>query len=138
VEGRTWRERLRVRFNETDAAGIVFFANYFVWADAATQSLLRMDEESGALPDGTPRFPLAIVDCSATFLAPGRFDDELEIETRVESIGTSSVRFAHAIARLSGELVARVTVQRVLVGLADGAIRKQPLPDELRTYLTSA
>jgi YbgC/YbaW family acyl-CoA thioester hydrolase len=136
MSGRTWRERIRVRFNETDAAGIVFFANYFVWADVATESLLRMDAVSGAAPDGAPRFPLPIVECGATFLAPTRFDDELDIETRIESIGTSSVRFAHTITRTSGEVVARLFVQRVLVGFVDGTLVKQPLPDELRAYLT--
>jgi acyl-CoA thioester hydrolase len=138
MDGRTSHLRLRVRFNETDAAGIVFYANYFVWADHAAQSLLRMDADSGADSDGKPRFPLAIVECGATFFAPARFDDELTIETVVESIGTSSVRLVHTIARGSGERVARVFEARVLIASVDGAIVKQPLPDALRRYLAGS
>jgi acyl-CoA thioester hydrolase len=136
MDGRTGHVHIRVRFNETDAAGIVFYANYFVWADLATQALLRMDEATGRGPDGTPRFPLAIVECGGTFLAPTRFDDELAIETVVASMGTSSVRFAHTFSRLSGEVVARVFEQRVLTQTVDGVVAKKALPDDLRRYLT--
>jgi acyl-CoA thioesterase FadM len=60
----------------------------------------------------------------------------MEIETRVEALGTSPVRFAHTLARLTGDPVARLSVQRVFVGVTDGAIARKPLPDELRIYLT--
>jgi YbgC/YbaW family acyl-CoA thioester hydrolase len=136
--GRVGHVRVRVRFNETDAAGIVFYANFFVWADSATQALLRMGEVSGRGPDGKPRFSLAIVECGATFLAPARVDDELTIETVVESMGASSARFVHTIAQLSGDVIARVFEQRVLIENVDGKVAKKPLPDDLRRHLEGA
>jgi YbgC/YbaW family acyl-CoA thioester hydrolase len=127
--------RTRVRFGETDAAGIVFYPTYFAWFDSGTHGLLRGDEAHSRDARGGPKFPLPIVECGATFLAPLQFDEEIEIVSTVASIGESSLRVEHEVRTLSGKTCARGFEQRVFVTLASGRPAKAPIPPELRARL---
>ncbi len=136
IEGRTGRVSVRVRFGETDAAGIVYFAVYFAWFDFGTQSLCRIPGVASTAPDGKPRYPIPMVECGATFLAPVRSDQELEIVSRVVALGGTSLRVEHEILTLEGRLVARGFEQRVHVRILADRFEKEPLPAELRAHLT--
>lgn len=127
--------RTRVRFGETDAAGIVYYPTYFTWFDAGTHGLLRGDEAHGRDARGGPKFPLPVVECGATFLAPLQFDEEIEIVSTVASIGESSVRVEHEVRTLAGKTCARGFEQRVFVTLTSGRLAKAPIPPELRARL---
>ncbi len=127
--------RTRVRFGETDAAGIVFYPTYFAWFDSGTHGLLRGDDAYARDAHGKPKFPLPLVECGATFLAPLQFDEEIEIVSTVASIGESSLRVEHEVRTLSGKTCARGFEQRVYVTLAAGRPAKAPIPPELRARL---
>ena len=127
--------RTRVRFGETDAAGIVFYPTYFIWFDTGTQGLLRIGEAPGRDARGAPYFPLPLVECGATFLAPLQFDEEIEIVSTVAALGESSLRVEHEVRTLAGKTCARGFEQRVFVTLAAGRPAKAPIPAELRAQL---
>ena len=127
--------RTRVRFGETDAAGIVFYPTFFNWFDSGTHGLLRIGEGPGRDDHGAPKFPLPIVECGATFLAPLQFDEEIEIVSTVASMGESSLRVEHEVRTLAGKTCARGFEQRVFVAFQNGRPRKAPIPDELRARL---
>ena len=84
IRGRTHVTRTRVRFGDTDAAGIVFYPTFFVWFDVGMSGLLRA-ALGGELTDahGRPRFPVPIVDAGARFVAPLHFDDAIAIRSMV-------------------------------------------------------
>ena len=80
---------LRVRYAETDAMGVAYYANYFVWFEVARTDLLRVlgwsyreMEEGGVL--------LPVIEADCRYQRPARYDDELEIRT--EGRLTSRVR----------------------------------------------
>ena len=127
--------RTRVRFGETDAAGIVFYPTYFGWFDSGTHGLLRGADAYARDASGKPKFPLPIVECGATFLAPLQFDEEIEIVSTVASIGESSLRVEHEVRTLAGKTCARGFEQRVYVTLDSGRPAKAPIPPELRARL---
>ena len=81
--------RLRVRYHECDPQGIVFNANHFAYFDVALTELWRAAFGSyGAMvASGTD---VHVVDASATFHAPARFDDELDLSMAIAALGTSS------------------------------------------------
>ncbi len=136
MRGRTHLTRTRVRFGETDAAGIVFYPTFFAWFDLGTHGLLRA-ALGGELRDaqGRPRLPLPIVECGATFVAPLRFDDAIAIRSTITEIGTSSLRVEHVVLRGAAE-AARGFEVRVLIGTGDdGRIGAAPLPHEVRSAL---
>lgn len=128
--------RTRVRFGETDAAGIVFYPSYFAWFDAGMHELLRIGDEPGHGPDGKPKHPLPIVEAGATFLAPLHYDEPIEIVSTVAEIGESSLRVEHEV-RHRDAVVARGFEVRVYVAAADGRVVKARIPEELRAHLTA-
>jgi YbgC/YbaW family acyl-CoA thioester hydrolase len=136
VGGRRAVTRTRVRFGETDAAGIVFYPTYFAWFDQGTHALLREGDEPARGPDGGPKHPFPIVECGAKFFAPLKFDDPIEIVSTVAEVGESSLRVEHEIV-LAGKTVARGFESRVYIRIEGGRIAKAPIPDALRNHLTA-
>jgi YbgC/YbaW family acyl-CoA thioester hydrolase len=130
--------RTRVRFGETDAAGIVYYPTYFTWFDTGTFGLLRSGDEPARDKRGGPKYPLPIVECGATFLGPLQFDEEIEIVSTVASIGESSLRVEHEVRTLAGTTVARGFERRVYVTVTEGKLGKAPIPAELRARLEVA
>ncbi|HEX3463000.1 MAG TPA: thioesterase family protein [Candidatus Elarobacter sp.] len=134
MQGRTHVTRTRVRFGETDAAGIVFYPTFFAWFDLGTSGLFRVACGPLLGEHNRPRWPIPIVESGARFIAPLAFDDPIEIRSTVVELGTSSFRVEHVVAR-GGEEVARGFEVRVLIGFDAGRIGKVPIPDELRHAL---
>ena len=84
--------RRRVQFSETDMAGIVHFSNFFKWMEEAEHEFFRSVGLSIMQPlsDGTvlgwPR-----VSASCNYVAPVRYEQEVEIEVRVDRVGARSL-----------------------------------------------
>lgn len=124
--GRTSKTELRVRWGETDAAGIAFYPNFFVWFDVATHELLRGNDLQG--------FGFPIIESGAKFHAPLFPDDAITIESAVAEVRTKAIRVEHTVRR--GEtLIATGFETRVFVKLLHGGIEATPLPDDLRNFL---
>ncbi|HYW55141.1 MAG TPA: thioesterase family protein [Candidatus Elarobacter sp.] len=134
MRGRTHVTRTRVRFGETDAAGIVFYPAFFAWFDVGTTGLFRAAGGTMLGPDNRPRWPIPIVESGARFLAPLAFDDPVEIRSTVAELGTSSLRVEHEVVR-DGVVVATGFEVRVLIGYDGGRIGKVAIPDGLRRAL---
>lgn len=136
VRGRVHVTRTRVRFGETDAAGIVFYPTFFAWFDCGTTGLLRAASGGRAMhdADGRPRLPVPIVESGARFVTPLYYDDAIAIRSAVVELGRSSLRIEHVVLR-GGDEVARGFEVRVLVGTHAGRIAAVPLPAELRAAL---
>jgi YbgC/YbaW family acyl-CoA thioester hydrolase len=136
MRGRTSVVRTRVRFGETDAAGIVFSPTFYVWFDVGTHALVRA--ATGTLPgdDGRPRFPIPLVESGATFVSQLRHDDEIEIRSTIAALGTSSMRVEHEVVRLAdGVVAARGFEVRVHVRRENNGWKPCPIPDDLRSGL---
>jgi len=128
--GRSSKTELRVRWGETDAAGIVFYPNYYAWFDVATHELLR----GGPQHKG---FGLPIVESGATFRAPLFPDDLFVVETTVAEVRSKAIRLEHTIRR--GEtLIATGFEARVYVKILGHGIETTPIPDDLRAWLQQA
>ena len=115
----------RVAGVDTDAGGRIHFTAAFRWAEAAETALKR---SLGLLEDWA-NYPRRAVECE--YLAVLRFEDELEIEIAVETVGTSSVTYAWEIRR-DGDVCIRGRHTAVHVD-ADG--RPAPLSPETRGAL---
>jgi 4-hydroxybenzoyl-CoA thioesterase len=77
---------VRVTWGDCDPARIVFYPNYMVWFDHATHVLMeRLDCAHKALIERYGIVGLPIADVSARFLRPSRWDDHVNIESRIES-----------------------------------------------------
>jgi 4-hydroxybenzoyl-CoA thioesterase len=123
--------RHRVRFDEIDAAGIVYFARFFTWCHDAMEAMLAPLDGGYTALVTKRRLGLPAVHVEADYRAPLRFGDEVLVEVAVERLGTSSVGLRFEIFRSPGR--EPVAVVKHVVALVDlGAIRAQPLPDDVR------
>jgi acyl-CoA thioester hydrolase len=123
--------RLRVRFHECDPQGVVFNAHYFAYFDVALTEMWReaFGSYGEVVDSGTD---VVVAEASATFRAPARFDDELDVTLGIDRLGTTSMTMATLIGR-DGELLVEGRMVHVFVDTATMA--KRPIPDWLRTGL---
>jgi acyl-CoA thioester hydrolase len=95
--------RLRVRYHECDPQGIVFNATDFACFDIVLTELWRaaLGSYGAMVASGVD---VQVVDASASFHAPARFDDELALEMTVVRLGTTSIT-SDFEERRAGELL---------------------------------
>ncbi len=93
------RTRVRGRWGETDAAGIVYYPNYFSWFVVGTLEVLRSPEGSYAEQFHGESVGLPAIEAHCRFLAPVTYDEELEIETIVVEVRTRTFRVDHVVWR---------------------------------------
>jgi acyl-CoA thioester hydrolase len=89
---------LRVRYSECDPQGNVFNANYFTYFDIALREVWRaaFGSYGAMLDDGVD---MVMAEANARYLAPGRFEDVLEIEATVALLDPTCVVAELAVAR---------------------------------------
>ncbi len=132
----SWHEqRLRVRFEETDHMQVVYYAKFLVWMEVGRIALLR-DIGLPYKEWQSKGFHIPVVQAHADYRAPGHFDEEVLVKTKVASLGSSSIRFENEIYRLP-EMLLLCTGHTVhaLIGESGKAVR---IPDDLRGKLTSS
>lgn len=130
----SWHEqKLRVRYEETDTMGVVYYAKFLVWMEVGRVALFRDVGFEYAKWHGL-QFP--VVQAHADYKASARFDDEVLVKTRVAHIGNSSIRFENGIYKLPEmSLLASGHTVHVLTK-ANG--EKVPFSTELKARLTSS
>jgi len=131
----SWHEqRLRVRYEETDTMGVVYYGKYMTWMEVGRVSLFRdVGVRSG---EWVKEFGIPVVQAHADYKASARFDDEILVKTKVASIGSSSIRFENEIYMLP-EMKLLVTGHTVHV-LINKKGEKIVFPHELKARLTSS
>lgn len=128
----------RVEFFETDMAGIVHFANFMRWMEAAEHAFLRsLGCSVHACVEGlTTGWPRVKVGCE--YFSPLRFEEEVETVLSVREVRTRSVCYAFTFRRKEGgEVVAKGEVVAVHVAVpSDGSpMQACPIPEPLRALL---
>jgi acyl-CoA thioester hydrolase len=124
--------RLRVRYHECDAQGIVFNAHHFAFADIALTELWR--EAFGSYGAMVERgVDVVVAEAGARFLAPARFDDELDVALRIEQLGNTSMTTAIETRRTDGALLVEGSIRHVCVD--PRTLAKQPFPEDVRATL---
>ena len=128
--------RQRVRFGETDLQGVVYYANYLLFAEIGRIAYLR---ELGIVYDRdmlAHAVDFTIGEARVRYQAPLRFDDEYDIKVRVGEIRHSSWTFEYAIDRADGLHCADVSTIQVMVDRTTG--RATRIPAELKQTLELA
>ena len=114
----------RVGFSDTDAQGVVYYGRYMPYFDLARVEYHRHLDMLRTEPSDMQFVMRAM---TVEYHAPARFDDPIEVDVRINRIGTSSVTYEFA-AYLEGDTLA-VTATQTLV-FVDLTERKPcPVPD---------
>jgi len=123
---------IRVYYEDTDAGGVVFYANYLKFFERARTEWLRaLGHHQSNLADRDRRmFVVAALDMH--YRKPARLDDLLTIRSWVTHLGRASIHFAQRAER-QGELLAEGNIQICCVDTV--SLRPAALPDDVRVSL---
>lgn len=114
-------ERLRVRFSDTDAGGIVHHPNFFRWLEEARLGFLRVSGFSyRKIAESGVHFPVTA--CSGEFRRPVYSEDEIEVDLWLAEASRARMSFAYQI-RLGSEVAAVATTSHAFVSDAGDPIR---------------
>lgn len=124
-----------VRWSDTDAAGLIYYPQFFHFVVVGVNDYFAPAVETGHLMEHLRQRGRALptVEASASFAAPLRAGDVALLETTVTAVGESSLTVTFEVTRAEdGEHVAGGEATFVLV---DGEFEAVPIPDELRACI---
>ena len=122
---------IRVYYEDTDAAGIVYYANYLRFAERARTEMLREISPRYYDPATAGGIAFAVRRCTADFARAARLDDVLQVHTRIVKVAGASFN-VEQIVRRGAEALVRLDVHLACMNAAGRAER---LPLELRAVL---
>jgi acyl-CoA thioester hydrolase len=125
---------LRVRYHECDMQGIVFNSHYYTWIDDAHTEWIRSLLGPIEVLHGFG-VDVMVAESSCRYFASARYDQELEIEVRLESLSTTAMTTAYTF-RHDDHLLAEGRIRHVCVDREAWA--KTPWPDDVRAAFTPA
>ena len=96
---------LRVYYEDTDAGGIIYYANYLRFAERARTEMLREKGFNQSDLMAEQGIAFAVHHCTADYVNPGRLDDRLEVHTRIVKVGSSSLTAEQSVRRDGTDLV---------------------------------
>jgi len=123
---------VRVYWEDTDAGGIVYYANYMKFMERARTEWLRsLGVEQSALAE---QHGVAFVVRSMVidYLKAGRFDDELQVSVELSAVGAGQIDLVQRVLR-GEELLATAAVKIACVGLR--TVRPTRIPQPLATRI---
>lgn len=119
----------RVLYADTDRMGVVYYANYFRWFEAARNEYFRAlglpyteCEKKGIF--------LPVGEAHAKYLAPSMYDDDLTIRTSVSHLGSSTIQFQYQVINLQTHKI--ITTGSTLHVFVDGRMKPCRIPEEIR------
>lgn len=125
---------LRVRYAETDQMGVVYHANYLVWCELGRTDFIRASGKPYAEleRDGVR---LAVSEASMRCHGSARYDDAIEVHTRLVALGSRAMTFAYRIVAVEREQLL-VSASTSLISLS-AAGRPTALPPTVRAFLSA-
>ena len=121
---RTFDWPVRVYWEDTDAGGIVYYANYLKFFERARTEWLRALAVSQSALAADPGLVFVVAEVNLRYRAPARLDDLLQLQLQVQELGTAHITLAQQAWRLDGDgepqrRLAEATVRVGCVEVAD-------------------
>ena len=122
---------MRVHWEDTDAAGIVYYANYLRFIERARSDLVRRlgIDQRALLAD--PGIAFQVRRCTIDYLAPAVLEDELVVETTVVRLGAATLDMHQTVLRGTERLVETA----VRLACVDRTGRPRRVPAAVRAVL---
>jgi acyl-CoA thioester hydrolase len=119
---------VRVYYEDTDAAGVVYYANYLRYLERArTEWLAAIGHPPGEL-ERTHGIVFVVRRVEADFRAPARLSDRLDVTVAIETLGRASLTVRQDVRRGDDVLVA---ARVMLACVASGSFRPSRIPIDL-------
>ena len=125
---------LRVYYEDTDAAGVVYYANYLRFCERARTEWLRelgIGQQALMASDG---IAFVVRSVKADYLRAARLDDALEVITRISALRGASLLFEQDVQR-AGQLL--FSAQVLVVCIDHRRQKPAPIPTHLHSLFES-
>ncbi len=119
---------LRVYYEDTDAGGVVYYANYLKFAERARTELLRSHNINQTELAQQRRLLFVVKTCHMELKRPARLDDMIKITTQATSVKAASIILQQNLTR-DGEVLAEITVT---IACISDLFKPTRLPEDLR------
>lgn len=125
---------VRVYYEDTDAGGVVFYANYLKFYERARSEMLRaMGFEQDALM-AQQNVIFVVRSVQVDYLKPAKFNDLLEVSASVSLVKSASLIFEQTIKYQDG-ILNKATIR--IACLDSNTMRPQLIPDFLKQALNN-
>lgn len=127
---------VRVYYEDTDSAGVVYYANYLRYFERARTEWLRaqgfeqthLTEQLGVV--------FVVRSIQVEYLMPARFNDELVISVELAAVGASQISMNQCVERSTGTLTQKLVEAQVqLACVSRAAMRPVRIPKILRARI---
>ncbi|MBU0627960.1 MAG: acyl-CoA thioesterase [Nanoarchaeota archaeon] len=123
----------RVRYADTDHFGVVYYARYLDWFEAGRTEILR-DKGITYADLEKKGFFAPVVEVKVNYKKPARYDDIVVVETTIENIGNSSIKFNYKVFnKETNELLCEAYTVNVFI---NKEMKSQRIPDDVRGVLS--
>ncbi len=126
--------QVRVYYEDTDAAGVVFYANYLRYMERARTEWLRSIGFEHATLIKNHAILFAVKTLTIDYLKPAKLDEQLTITSRLLSWRGASLTFAQLINNANDQLLIQAEVK--IACLNATSLKAAPLPQTLLMELT--
>lgn len=126
---------VRIYFEDTDAGGLVYHANYLNYAERARTEMLRTSDYDHARMVKELRHVLVVKHCDVDYRAPALLDDEIHVETALVSVKGASLKVDQRIFR-DGDLLVAIKITLACVNMDSMRPARLPAPfmDAVRAF----
>jgi acyl-CoA thioester hydrolase len=119
------RVPIRVIYGDTDQMGVVYYANYLRYFEAARNEFIRAKGLRYRDFEAQHRLMLPVIEAGVSYKQPARYDDLVTVETSLAEVKRASARFAYRLVREDGALLATGHTVHACIGL-DGKVQRLP------------
>ncbi|OSQ48140.1 thioesterase [Thalassospira alkalitolerans] len=125
---------LMVFYEDTDAGGIVYHAQYLAFAERARSAMLNLLGFTNRSVAERHKVAIAVRHCTLDFRRAALLEDRLTVQSRLIKLGGASLGFEQKVMRNDEELV---VIEIYLACMSLQELRAQRLPDDLRTVFSN-
>ena len=125
---------LMVFYEDTDAGGIVYHAQYLAFAERARSAMLNLLGFTNRSVAERHKGAIAVRHCTLDFRRAALLEDRLTVQSRLIKLGGASLGFEQKVMRNDEELV---VIEIYLACMSLQELRAQRLPDDLRTVFSN-
>lgn len=130
--GRIHHWPIRIYYEDTDSGGVVYHSNYLKFMERARTELLRDFEiDQKALKDNL-NLMFVVNEIDIKFMRPAVFNDEIEVQTKLEKLGSVKIELEQKIFRSS-----EILIESKVVVASVNSISMKPMriPDEIKLLM---
>jgi len=126
---------VRVYYEDTDAAGVVYHSNYLKFMERARTEWLRSAGYSQKILEQVEGIVFVVAKMNIEFISPARFDDTLNIHSKITSIDGARLVFEQAI--LGESMAPKCRAEVHIVCIDSVSFKPKRIPNTIKVKLTN-